>query len=81
MSNPEITAISVFVEVDGLLCVAPVRPELSALFVGMLSAYQSGDEKETRLFPVPDDVRQHVFDAGSALQEHLNNLKLKKAKA
>lgn len=62
-----ITAIITLVEIDGQVCLAPIDPERYMLFVGMLSAYQAGDQKEARLIKLPPDIAQHVYAIGKAL--------------
>lgn len=64
-----ITAIMTLVEIDGQVCLAPIDPERYMLFVGMLSAYQTGDQKESRLIRLPPDIAEHVYAISKALAE------------
>lgn len=72
MSQPNITAISIFIEVDGRLCLAPIAPESAQIFVGMLSSYQSNPDKGTTLYPIPDEARDCVYRAGQIIGECIN---------
>lgn len=68
-----ITAISVFIEVDDRLCLAPISPESAQIFVSMLSAYQINPDKGTTLYPVPDEARACVYRAGQIIGERIQN--------
>ncbi|MEG0937941.1 MAG: hypothetical protein RSE32_03330 [Comamonas sp.] len=70
--QPRITAISVFVEFDGRLCLAPIAPESAQIFVSMLSAYQSNPDKGVTLYPVPDEARECVYQAGQIIGAQIN---------
>ncbi|KQO23463.1 hypothetical protein [Acidovorax sp. Leaf78] len=63
----KVEGISVFVKIDGQFCVAPIAAESAEAFIGMLSAFQSGSPKQTRLIRLPDGVTEHVKAAGEAL--------------
>ena len=69
---PNITAISVFVELDGRLCLAPIAPDSAQLFVSMLSVYQGDPDKGVTLYPVPDEARACVYQAGQIIGERIN---------
>lgn len=71
MSQLNITAISVFIEIDGRLCLAPIAPDSAQIFVNMLSAYQSNPEKGVTLYPVPDEARECVYLAGQIIGERI----------
>ena len=62
-----ITGISLFIEVDGRQCFAPIKPECAEIFIGMLAAFQDSDGRAARLLQVPDSVWQHVKAAGRAM--------------
>lgn len=59
--------ISVFVKINGEFCLAPIAAESAETFVGMISAFQAGAPKETRLICLPADVAAHVKAAGQAI--------------
>ena len=75
MPTPNITAISIFVEVDGRLCLAPITPESAEIFVSMLSAYQDKPDQGTTLYPVPDEARECVYRAGQVISERMRQKK------
>ena len=60
----EIQRISVFVEIDGRVCLVPIAPEKAEIFIGMLPAFQSGEQKEARLIVLSPKVVEHVTAAG-----------------
>lgn len=62
-----IEAIAVYVRIDGKVCLAPIAEEMSQAFVGMLSAFQSGQPKATKLILMPDSVSSLVNAAGVSL--------------
>lgn len=63
----KVEGISVFVKIDGQFCVVPITAESGEMFIGMLSAFQSGSPKQTRLIRLPEAVSKHVKAAGEAL--------------
>lgn len=65
-----ITAIMTLVEIDGQVCIAPIDPERYLLFVGMLPAYQAGDQKAAKLVKLPRDIAEHVYAISKALAAH-----------
>lgn len=69
ISASHVTAISVYLVVDGKLCMAPISPESATMFVGMLPAFQQGQPAAARLIGMPPSVAQHVEAAGRALGE------------
>lgn len=62
-----IEGISVFVQINGEFCLAPIAAESAEIFAGMIAAFQSGASKETRLIRLPADVARHVQAAGRAI--------------
>ena len=62
-----VTAVSVFVEVDGSPCLAPIAPEAAQAFLAMLAAFQSGQPTATNLIRLPESVAKHVRAAGRAI--------------
>ncbi len=62
-----IEAVSVFVMVDGRLCLAPIPAESAPLLVGLIAPLQDGQPKETKLVVMPPSVAKHVEAAGKAL--------------
>lgn len=67
MSTPNITSISVFIEADGQVCLAPISAELAPLFLGMLPAFQDGQPKAAKMLVMPKEVADHVQAAQRAL--------------
>lgn len=80
MTTSNITGISVYLMIDGQLCLAPIAGEQAAMFVGMLPAFQSGQPKAARLIGMPADVAQHVAAAGEALGKHFERAQAQKGK-
>lgn len=74
MSTPNITKISVYIEADGKVCLAPISAELAPLFLGMLSAFQEGQPKGATLLVMPGEVAAHVHAAQRALGKELERL-------
>lgn len=70
-----IQGISVFVLIDGQLCLMPVAEESSMAFIAMSSAFQSGAPKETKLIKLPDSVSRHIFAASNAIQDVITKAK------
>lgn len=59
----EITAINLFIEVDGEKYIAPIRAEAVDLFIGMLPAFQGEGAKSASLVALPDEVSRHLIAA------------------
>ena len=66
-----ITAINVFVEVDGKQHIAFIDGEAASLFIGMLGAFQSGQPKNAKLVPLHDDVAKHLIETRRALLKRI----------
>lgn len=66
-----ITAINVFIEVDGKQCIAFINPEMAEVFVGMLPAMQTGQPKHAVLRPLPPSVAAPLEQVRAALYDHL----------
>lgn len=66
-SIENLEGISVFIKINGEFCLAPIAAESAQMFVGMLSAFQTGAPKETCLIRLPADVAKHVQAAGREL--------------
>lgn len=64
-----VTAINVFVEMDGKQHIAILNPQMAQMFLGMLGAYQSGQPDGARLTVLPEDVSQHLLAARQALAD------------
>lgn len=64
-----ITAITVLVEIDGQICLAPINPETAHVFIGMLPVYQPSNGKTAQLIKLPPDITKHVYAIGKALAE------------
>ena len=67
-----ITAINVFIEVDGKQHIAPIRAEAADLFIGMLGAFQKDATKGATLIPLHDDVSKHLIATRRALLKRIN---------
>lgn len=65
----DVTAISVFLKVNGRLCLAPISPDCAAMFVSMLPAFQHGQPEAAKLVAMPLAVAVHIEAAGRALGE------------
>lgn len=76
-----ITAINVFVEVDGKQCIAVINPAMSGLFIGMLGAYQSGQPNVARLSTLPDSATKHLIATRKAIIDHVERAQAQKVKA
>lgn len=66
-----ITAINVFVEVDGQQCLAVIDHRMADLFMGMLGAYQAGQPNGARLSKLPDSATEHLLATRRAILEHI----------
>ena len=63
----KIDAIAVYVVIEGKVCLAPIAEESAEVFVAMLSAFQAGQPRGTKLIHMPDSVARHVVNAGKEL--------------
>lgn len=63
----KIEAVSVFVMLDGRLCLAPIPTQSEAILIGLIAPLQDGQPKETKLVVMPPSVAKHVQAAGKAL--------------
>lgn len=72
-----ITAINVFVEVDGKQHIAFIDGESANLFIGMLGAFQRGQPKNATLVPLHDDVSKHLIATRSALLKRIESQQAK----
>lgn len=79
-STPNISGISIYIQVDGQLCLAPITAESATLFVGMLPVFQHGQPKEAQLMRLPEEVAKHVAAAGQALARHIESQRAKAQK-
>lgn len=68
----KIDAIAVYVVIEGKVCLAPIAEESAEVFVAMLSAFQAGSPRETKLIHMPDSVARHVHAAGLELITAIN---------
>lgn len=62
-----ITAINVFVEVDGKQHIAIIDADMAPMFMGMLGAFQKGQQDCATLIPLHDDVAEHLLNLRRAL--------------
>lgn len=76
-----ITAINVFIEMDGKQFIAPVQEGAADLFLGMLATCQSGNSSSTRLVPLHDDIAKHLLAARRAIVDRIQFLEAEKQKA
>ena len=76
-----VTAINVFIEIDGKQYIAPVTAESAELFIGMLPAFQSGKQSSTQLVPLHDDIAKHLLAMRRALLDRFQHLEAEKRKA
>lgn len=74
-----IEAIALYVRVGGKTFLAPIAPETSAMFLGLVSAFQPGRPEMPRLIAMPESVSDLVDAAGVALGEHIDAIKAQKA--
>ena len=66
-----ITAINLFIEVDGKQYIAPIRADAADLFMGMLGAFQKDATKGATLIPLHDDVSEHLIATRRALLKRI----------
>ena len=66
-----ITAINVFIEVDGKQYIAPIRADAADLFMGMLGAFQKDENQRATLIPLHDDVSKHLIATRRALLKRI----------
>lgn len=62
-----ITAINVFVEVDGKQHIAIIDADMAPMFMGMLGAFQKGQQDGATLIRLHDDVAEHLLNLRRAL--------------
>lgn len=74
-----ITAINVFIEVDGKQCAAFISEEMADVFVRMLPAMQAGQQQQAMLHTLPPSVIAPLLQTRWAMGEHL--MAARKAKA
>jgi hypothetical protein len=65
-----VTAINVFIEVDGAQHIAILDPAMAPMFMGMLGACQGGQPDGPRITKLPPDVASHLIDLRRALLAH-----------
>lgn len=66
-----ITAINVFIEVDGKQCAAFISAEMADVFVRMLPAMQAGQPQQAMLHTLPPSVIAPLLETRLAMGEHL----------
>lgn len=73
MSTPNITAINVFIEVDGKQCIAVIDHQMKDIFLGMLPAYQGrpGPNASINLATLPPAASEHLIECRRAILEHI----------
>jgi len=73
-----VTAINVFIQVDGRETMAIIGAEQGELFVRALGAFQAAPTNDVTLYNLPPEVEKHVQNARLALFEHWNRIKAAK---
>lgn len=73
-----ITAINVFIEMDGKQYIAPIDQEMAGIFMGMLGAYQIDQPSGARLVVLHEDIASHLLQLRRALYERITALQQKK---
>lgn len=71
-----VTAINVFVEVDGKQYIAVIDAAMAPMFIGMLGAFQKGQQSAASLIPLHDDVAEHLLNTRRALQARIEAQKV-----
>lgn len=66
-----VTAINVFIEIDGKHCIALIDPGKAEIFLGMLPAFQHGEKQSAELVTLPDTVTEHLLNTRRAILEHV----------
>lgn len=66
-----ITAVNVFIEVDGKQCIALIDPKKVELFVGMLPVAQADGHKNALLHNLPPSVVEPLQRTRVALYEYV----------
>jgi hypothetical protein len=66
-----VTAINVFVEMDGKQHIAVIAGEMAPMFMAMLGAFQKGQHDGASLIPLHDDVAEHLLNLRRALLERI----------
>lgn len=77
----EVTAINIFVEVNGKQCIAIIDPAMANMFMGMLGAYQRGQPDVARLSTLPDSVTKHLIATRKAILDHVERAQAQKDQA
>ena len=74
----QVTAINVFIEVDGKQCIAFIDADKAELFMGLLGAFQKDVPKRAVLTPLSPKTTQHLIETRMALLESIKEAKAKK---
>lgn len=78
MSQLGITAVNVFIEINGRQCIAPIKAESVDMFVGMLAAFQ-GESSSSELMTLPDSVSRHLIELRKAMFDYINQSRKKQS--
>lgn len=62
-----VQGISVFVQIDGHKCFAPIDAESMELFVRMLPSFQPSQDGNPYLLVLPKEAAEHAEAAGRAI--------------
>lgn len=74
MTQQNITAINVFIEIDGQQCIAPIKPESANIFMHMLPSFQGNEDPKAgaNLSKLPPAAVDHLLATRRAIWEHAN---------
>lgn len=77
MAQQNITAINVFIEIDGQQCIALIKPEMAHIFMGMLSSFQGSEDPKAgaNLSKLPPAAAEHLLATRRAIWEHVQKEK------
>lgn len=67
----KIEQVAIFIRVDGRTTLAPIDPQIAEAFVQMLSAFQTGSPKETKLVVLPKRIVKKLGDLTDALAQEI----------
>lgn len=76
-----VTAINVFIEVDGQQCIAMIDTAMASYFMHILPAFQKSQPEAIRLVSLPDEVTAHLLDLRRTFLAHLEAVKAKRSQA
>lgn len=74
----QVTAINVFIEVDGKQCVAFIDADKAELFIGLLGAFQKDQPKRAVLTPLSPKTSVRLLETRVSLLESIVETQAKK---